>query len=154
MMSHIKSGPSFPVVFNFHKMQLPTQRQHSKVESVGLFVQHENGVTKSHEKIEGYSFPLCSKIVEILGKSINKFNIQTLHVLGHNTRQDSEGNAYPIFNGFLVIWTFRYGGSLLVLLFQYGSFVFARWKLPLDQFFQQALMELLDVLMNSLGESE
>nr|GMC99498.1 protein N-terminal asparagine amidohydrolase [Ipomoea batatas] len=64
--------------------------------------QHENGVTKSHEKIEGYSFPLCSKIVEILGKSINKFNIQTLHVLGHNTRQDSEGNAYPIFNGFLV----------------------------------------------------
>ncbi|XP_047253074.1 protein N-terminal asparagine amidohydrolase isoform X3 [Capsicum annuum] len=64
--------------------------------------EHVNGITKSHGKLEGYSFPLCEKIVDSLAKSNMKFQIHTLHVLGHNTRRDSEGNAYPIFTGFLV----------------------------------------------------
>ncbi|KDO46063.1 hypothetical protein CISIN_1g019099mg [Citrus sinensis] len=34
--------------------------------------------------------------------SSEKFHVQTLHVLGHNTKRDSQGNAYPIFHGFLV----------------------------------------------------
>ncbi|XP_074279855.1 protein N-terminal asparagine amidohydrolase [Silene latifolia] len=50
----------------------------------------------------GYSFPLCAKIIEGLGKSALKFHIQTLFVLGHNTKNDGEGNAYPIFTGFLM----------------------------------------------------
>ncbi|CAL5382186.1 unnamed protein product [Camellia sinensis] len=53
-------------------------------------------------KLEGYSFPLCAKIVETLQKSRGKFHLQTLHVLRHNTRWDSRGNACPIFHGFLV----------------------------------------------------
>ncbi|KAF5952987.1 hypothetical protein HYC85_010931 [Camellia sinensis] len=53
-------------------------------------------------KLEGYSFPLCAKIVETLQKSRGKFHLQTLHVLRHNTRWDSKGNACPIFHGFLV----------------------------------------------------
>ncbi|CAL5394106.1 unnamed protein product [Camellia sinensis] len=48
-------------------------------------------------KLEGYSFPLCAKIAETLQKSRGKFHLQTLHVLGHNTRWDSKGNACPIF---------------------------------------------------------
>uniref|UniRef100_M1A767 N-terminal asparagine amidohydrolase family protein n=1 Tax=Solanum tuberosum TaxID=4113 RepID=M1A767_SOLTU len=60
-----------------------------------------NGITESHGKLEGYSFPLCKKIVDSLAKSNMKFQIHTLHVLGHNTRRDTEGNAYPIFTGFL-----------------------------------------------------
>ncbi|KAI8003921.1 Protein N-terminal asparagine amidohydrolase [Camellia lanceoleosa] len=52
-------------------------------------------------KLEGYSFPLCAKIVETLQKSRGKFHLQTLQVLGHNTRWDSKGNACPIFHGFL-----------------------------------------------------
>ncbi|XP_060217016.1 protein N-terminal asparagine amidohydrolase isoform X2 [Lycium barbarum] len=63
---------------------------------------HVNGITKGHEELEGYSFPLCKKIVDSLAKSNVKFQIHTLHVLGHNTRRDSEGNAYPIFTGFLM----------------------------------------------------
>ncbi|KAF3673966.1 hypothetical protein FXO37_06674 [Capsicum annuum] len=65
--------------------------------------EHVNGITKSHGKLEGYSFPLCEKIVDSLAKSNMKFQIHTLHVLGHNTRRDSEGNAYPIFTGFLLL---------------------------------------------------
>ncbi|KAA8520295.1 hypothetical protein F0562_014551 [Nyssa sinensis] len=66
--------------------------------------QHADGGfrSKSHKNLDGYSFPLCTKIVETLQKRREKFHIQTLHVLGHNTRWDSEGNAYPIFNGLLV----------------------------------------------------
>lgn len=64
--------------------------------------EHVNGITESHGKLEGHSFPLCKKIVESLAKSNMKFQIHTLHVLGHNTRRDSEANAYPIFTGFLV----------------------------------------------------
>lgn len=52
--------------------------------------------------LDGYSFPLCQKIIQTLEKSSIKFHIQLLHVLDHNTRWDSQGNAYPIFHGFLV----------------------------------------------------
>lgn len=67
-------------------------------------MQHANrGISSGgHQRLEGYSIPLCTKIVETLGKRREKFHLQTFHVLKHNTRWDSEGNAYPIFNGFLV----------------------------------------------------
>ncbi|KAI5679600.1 hypothetical protein M9H77_00827 [Catharanthus roseus] len=64
--------------------------------------QPKSRVWRKRMKYEGYSFPLCDKIVETLEKSNRKFEIQTLHILGNNTRQDSEGNAYPIFSGFVV----------------------------------------------------
>ncbi|KAK4414412.1 protein N-terminal asparagine amidohydrolase [Sesamum alatum] len=53
-------------------------------------------------KMEGYSYPLCVKIIETLRNRSEKFQIQTLHVLGHNTKWDSEGIAYPIFHGFVM----------------------------------------------------
>ncbi|KAK9282737.1 hypothetical protein L1049_010957 [Liquidambar formosana] len=67
-------------------------------------MQHANHSTRSetHANLDGYSFPLCSAIVETLGKSQEKFHVRTLFVLGHNTRRDSEGVSYPIFNGLLV----------------------------------------------------
>lgn len=55
-----------------------------------------------HAKVEGHSLPLCVKLVEVLGSSRLKFHIQTLFVLRHNTRRDSEGKRRPIFDGFLV----------------------------------------------------
>ncbi|KAF8403904.1 hypothetical protein HHK36_012010 [Tetracentron sinense] len=66
--------------------------------------QYANGVcgSESHKKLDGFSFPLCKEIVEALQRSPEKFHIQTLCILGHNTRRDSDGNAYPIFNGLLV----------------------------------------------------
>ncbi|XP_049388923.1 protein N-terminal asparagine amidohydrolase isoform X2 [Solanum stenotomum] len=70
-------------------------------QSSDAMLDHVNGITESHGKLEGYSFPLCKKIVDSLAKSNMKFQIHTLHVLGHNTRRDTEGNAYPIFTGFL-----------------------------------------------------
>lgn len=67
-------------------------------------MQQANGSTRSETqaKGDGYSFPLCTKIIENLRKGKEKFHIQTLFVLGHNTKRDSQGNAYPVFNGFLV----------------------------------------------------
>ncbi|CAK9153892.1 unnamed protein product [Ilex paraguariensis] len=58
--------------------------------------------SESDAKQDGYSFPLCSKIIKTLGKRQENFHIHTLHVLGHNTRWDPEGNSFPIFSGFLV----------------------------------------------------
>lgn len=58
--------------------------------------------SRSNSKEGGYSFPLCAKIVEALHKSHKRFHLLTLHVLGNNTRWDSDGNATPIFHGFLV----------------------------------------------------
>ncbi|KAI3683074.1 hypothetical protein L1987_83574 [Smallanthus sonchifolius] len=52
--------------------------------------------------VEGFSFPLCMKIVEKLAESIFKFEIKIFQVLKHNTRQDARGNAYPIFHGLAV----------------------------------------------------
>lgn len=78
------------------------------VESNGLCMQSVNRGTKSRNrtKLDGYSFSLCTKIIETLRKSNVNFHIQTLHVLGHNTRWDSLGHAFPIFNGFLVSFDF------------------------------------------------
>lgn len=56
----------------------------------------------SHVKRNDYSLSICTKIVEALQKSQEQFHIQTLFVLRHNTRRDTEGTAHPIFNGFLV----------------------------------------------------
>lgn len=65
-------------------------------------MQHTYLAAKGRTKSEGYSYPLCAKIVDALRNRSEKFQIQTLHVLGHNTRRDSEGIAYPIFHGFVV----------------------------------------------------
>ncbi|XP_052194156.1 protein N-terminal asparagine amidohydrolase isoform X2 [Diospyros lotus] len=64
--------------------------------------QQAGGGSRCKGKLKGYSFPLCAKIVETLQSRGERFLLQTLHVLGHNTRWDSAGNACPIFNGFLV----------------------------------------------------
>lgn len=58
--------------------------------------------TETHGERVGHSLPLCAKIVELLWKRQEKFHLQTLFVLGHNTVRSAEGNAYPIFNGFVV----------------------------------------------------
>nr|XP_043609194.1 protein N-terminal asparagine amidohydrolase [Erigeron canadensis] len=55
-----------------------------------------------YSEIEGYSLPLCIKIVQLLAEHKVTFQIQNFQVLKHNTRWDSEGNAYPIFHGLLV----------------------------------------------------
>ncbi|KAK7243511.1 hypothetical protein RIF29_38310 [Crotalaria pallida] len=67
-------------------------------------LQHDNGSTvgESQVDLDGYSFPLCIKIVQTLSARVEKFHIQTICVLGHNTRRDTEGNAFPFFNGFVV----------------------------------------------------
>lgn len=56
----------------------------------------------SNGKPNGYSLPLCVKIVEALWKRQEKFHIRTFFVLEQNTKRDSEGNAFPFFHGFLV----------------------------------------------------
>ncbi|XP_043691327.1 protein N-terminal asparagine amidohydrolase isoform X2 [Telopea speciosissima] len=63
-----------------------------------------HGIVESEFRTEsdGYSFPLCSKIVEALQRSKENFHIQTVCVLKHNTRRDSDANTYPIFTGFVV----------------------------------------------------
>lgn len=67
------------------------------------FLQHANGstVSESPADLDGYSFPLCLKIVHTLWSREEKFHIRTICVLGHNTRRDSDGNTYPFFNGFV-----------------------------------------------------
>ncbi|KAK6162878.1 hypothetical protein DH2020_002719 [Rehmannia glutinosa] len=64
--------------------------------------QHSYLAMKSRTKLEGYSYPLCAKIIETLRNRSERFQIQTLHVLGRNTKWDSEGIAYPIFHGFVM----------------------------------------------------
>ncbi|KAL5098488.1 hypothetical protein RYX36_002815 [Vicia faba] len=66
--------------------------------------QHANGiiVSESDADLDGHSLPLCSKIVHTLWSREEKFHIRTTCVLGHNTKRDSDGNTYPIFNGFVV----------------------------------------------------
>lgn len=67
-------------------------------------MQENNNITQSgdREKMEGYSFPLCNKIIESLWTRPEKFHLQILCVLQHNTWRDSEGNACPIFCGLAV----------------------------------------------------
>ncbi|KAH9710349.1 protein N-terminal asparagine amidohydrolase [Citrus sinensis] len=59
-------------------------------------------ISECYSDMDGYSLPLCRKLVDTLQRRQEKFHVQTLHVLGHNTKRDSQGNAYPIFHGFLV----------------------------------------------------
>ena len=66
-----------------------------------VYMQNANG-GGDYAKREGYSFPLCCKLVESLQKRREKFHIQTLFILGHNTKLDAQGNTCPNFNGFLV----------------------------------------------------
>ncbi|XP_074587198.1 protein N-terminal asparagine amidohydrolase isoform X2 [Curcuma longa] len=54
------------------------------------------------QKKDGFSLPLCSKLVEALQDSQWKFHLQTLCVLKHNTKIDSMGNACPVISGILV----------------------------------------------------
>ncbi|KAB1224911.1 Protein N-terminal asparagine amidohydrolase [Morella rubra] len=61
-----------------------------------------NTRSESSAKLEGYSYPLCAKIVESLCTRREKFHVKTLFILGHNTRRDTQGNVYPIFNGLAV----------------------------------------------------
>ncbi|XP_051143848.1 protein N-terminal asparagine amidohydrolase isoform X2 [Andrographis paniculata] len=63
--------------------------------------QHSNH-RKIQTELEGYSYPLCAKIVESLRNRSEKFQIGTLHILWHNTKWDSKGIASPIFHGFVV----------------------------------------------------
>lgn len=65
---------------------------------------HANGSKskRRQKKLEGYSYPLCVKIIETLSKRPETFHVQTLFILGHNTKRDSEGNASPIFHGFVM----------------------------------------------------
>ncbi|RDX82003.1 Protein N-terminal asparagine amidohydrolase, partial [Mucuna pruriens] len=65
---------------------------------------HANGstISESPEDLDGYSFPLCSKIVHTLWSREEKFHVRTICVLGHNTRRDSDGSTRPFFNGFVV----------------------------------------------------
>ncbi|KAL6493894.1 hypothetical protein OROGR_031803 [Orobanche gracilis] len=63
--------------------------------------QHSYPAIKSRTKMEGYSYPLCAKIIETLRNRSEKFRIQTFHVLGHNTKWDCEGIGYPVFHGFV-----------------------------------------------------
>ncbi|OIW11777.1 hypothetical protein TanjilG_14317 [Lupinus angustifolius] len=66
--------------------------------------QHDNVTTgsESDADLDGYSFPLCTKIVQTLWTREEKFHIKTLCVLGHNTRRDLDGITFPFFNGFVV----------------------------------------------------
>uniref|UniRef100_K3XY95 Protein N-terminal asparagine amidohydrolase n=1 Tax=Setaria italica TaxID=4555 RepID=K3XY95_SETIT len=57
---------------------------------------------KKHIKQEGYSYPLCCKIVEVLHKSQQQFHLRSFCVLGNNTTTDSLGNALPVIGGFVV----------------------------------------------------
>ncbi|KAF1866331.1 hypothetical protein Lal_00024338 [Lupinus albus] len=73
-------------------------------DSTEIELDHENGstVSESHTDLDGYSFPLCTKIVQTLWTREEKFHIKTICVLGHNTRRDLDGITFPLFNGFVV----------------------------------------------------
>ena len=98
---------SSTLLLNFLRCSYPRVRI-IKVECIKLSVQFANSSTRSESEaqLDGHSFPLCAKIVETLCTRPENFHVQTLFVLGHNTRRDSEGNAYPIFNGLAVSFNF------------------------------------------------
>ncbi|XP_068329531.1 protein N-terminal asparagine amidohydrolase isoform X2 [Pyrus communis] len=78
------------------------QREYATVDPALVDHGNYNTGSESQENLDGYSFPLGAKIVETLRKRPEKFHIRTLCILGHNTRRDPEGNAYPSFNGFMI----------------------------------------------------
>lgn len=92
------------------------------------FMQHGNGssCSESDANLDGYSFPLCSTIVETLRTREERFHFQTLFVLAHNTRKNSEGHACPIFNGLVVSFQILKSCSFLLhILFSYSFRIFS-----------------------------
>ncbi|KAF2927583.1 hypothetical protein DAI22_06g215800 [Oryza sativa Japonica Group] len=69
-------------------------------DDVSTKVVHSAG--RKHIKQEGYSYPLCCRILEVLYKSRQQFHLRTFCVLGSNTTTDSYGNTRPIIGGFVV----------------------------------------------------
>lgn len=63
---------------------------------------HVTGTSEPARKPGGFSLPLCSKIIEALQNRQEKFQIQTLCILRHNTTYTSNGIPLPIISGFLV----------------------------------------------------
>ncbi|CAM0910001.1 unnamed protein product [Alopecurus aequalis] len=63
-------------------------------------VVHSSGGKRS--KQEGYSHPLCCKIIEVLHKLEQQFHLRSFCVLGNNTMTDSYGNARPIVGGLVM----------------------------------------------------
>jgi len=76
------------------------------VHLIGGFSDASTKVVRSsgtkHIKQEGYSYPLCCKIVEVLHKSQQQFHLRSFCVLENNTMADSLGNALPVIGGFVV----------------------------------------------------
>ena len=106
-MFHLKFGSrTFSLLLIFRRCSCIFKRILIKVNLLIFVSQHANGTTRSESHADGYSFPLCAKIIETLGERRERFHIRTLLILGHNTKGDSEGNACPIFNGFMV--SFKY----------------------------------------------
>ncbi|KAI3982316.1 hypothetical protein MKX01_037849 [Papaver californicum] len=58
--------------------------------------------SERESELYDHSIPLCSRIIEALQNKEDRFHIQTFCVLGHNTMRDSDGNACPVLNGFMV----------------------------------------------------
>jgi len=107
----------------FQRCSFPLRVRITEVECVEFSMQYANSRTrsKSGAKLEGYSYPLCAKIVESMCIRQEKFHVRTFFVLGHNTRRDSEGNAYPIFNGLAVRLNF------MVLIYYCLCWVHLNW---------------------------
>ncbi|XP_022765602.1 protein N-terminal asparagine amidohydrolase isoform X2 [Durio zibethinus] len=78
------------------------QREYATVDPALVHHANDSTISEGNARVDGFSFPLCRKIVETMQKRQENFHVQTLCVLGHNTKRDSQRNAYPIFNGFLV----------------------------------------------------
>lgn len=116
-MFHLMFGPgSSTLLLIFQRCSFGFWDRIVEAEMSWTFVQHGNCNTRSENqaKLDGYSFPLGAKIIETLLKRPERFHIRTLCILRHNTRRDPEGNAYPIFHGFMVsfssmscYWIFR-----------------------------------------------
>ncbi|KAM0052243.1 putative protein asparagine amidohydrolase [Helianthus debilis subsp. tardiflorus] len=99
-VAHLDS-PDVVVVGLFQMMSLVSDRDDDDLLDVHIVGAFEDS-DPHEESEEGYSLPLCIKIVEKLAESRYKFEIKNFQVLKHNTRQDSEGIAYPIFHGLAV----------------------------------------------------
>jgi len=52
--------------------------------------------------LDGYSWPLCLKIVEVLQNMNYNFHVQTMCILNHNTLTGPNGFACPIIRGFVM----------------------------------------------------
>lgn len=94
-------------------------------------MQHAKGssISEGNVRVDGYSFPLCRKIVETMQKRKENFHVQTFCVLGHNTKKDSQGNAYPIFSGFLVSSSF-------------GNSLFSKWQIEVQSIVKHCIQFL------------